>query len=107
MIDKFQIKAVLGFSESSYEKVLDQVGSGSIARIGYDIRPISVEMWNGGDVSNLRKIDPIVGKIVYVSCFLYLQDLLFSAMESMTEYNHRKSIYGGMIWDIIIDKRLN
>lgn len=101
MRSDIQIKVILGFTDFNYRKITDRLSEDKKIKIGYDIYPYSVSVWMD-DLSTLRKVDPIHGKIIYVGAFLHLDDLIMCASNSMIE--NKRPV--GIIWDILIDKEL-
>lgn len=94
-----QIKVIMGFSLKNWEKLKSRTSNG-YTKIGYDdVVPIMMKPYQ--DSLDLKKFDPIYGKIKYVEAFIYLGDLIESSFESMA-YN-RSSV----IWETLISKELN
>lgn len=85
MNKNFQIKVLIGFNLPNYKKLNDRLDSTRKIKIGYDIHPYSIDLFKSDDTSTRRKFDSIYGKINYVTAFLYVEDLIFSASASLCE----------------------
>jgi hypothetical protein len=105
MKNEFQIKVVMGFNDPNYKKLNSKIGIDKKIKIGYDILPYSIDLFNSDDQTSRRKIDPIYGKINYVNAFLYLDDLVFSASSSVCE-NKIFHFPSRMTFDVLIGEEV-